>query len=251
LSSASQQLFSRPPELAKGQVALWIINYSQTSDIDAIQLKGLLSHDELQRNARLGHPGHQKRNAVCLGSLRKLLCHYLEISNAQLTLSRSENGKPQIYSPHSEIQFNYSHSGDYAAIALCHGPRIGVDIEYCRRNNDLEAISQHYFAASEVVDLSALPETQQRRRFFQYWTLKEAYIKARGEGIYLGLDNFSFDLSDNKRGAISVSFSSESFDSTDRWQFLQYESLDDYLVSVAVEASSPDYSLETRCRIDT
>ena len=243
LSPASSQLILPLPALVPGQVALWVINYAQTSDKEAARLRALLSQEELERNGNLRQPGHRKCDAVCRGTLRKLLSHYLDIPNDKLELSRGEHGKPLISSPHSDLQFNYSHSGDCAAIALCHGPSVGVDIEYCQRNNDLAAISQRFFAASEIAALGDLPRAQQRRRFFQYWTLKEAYIKARGEGIFLGLGNFSFELDDTVPELIGISFISEQFDNPERWQFLQYQPLEDYLVSVAIEAASPVYSL--------
>jgi 4'-phosphopantetheinyl transferase len=226
-------------------VALWVFDFSSASDAETARFEAQLHPQERERNRRYRQPDHRRRDIICRGALRELLCHYLNIPNEQLLLSRGENGKPYINSPDTEIQFNCSHSRDCAAITLCRGPNIGVDIEFCQRNNDLAAISHRYFSSDEVAALHALPLAAQRYRFFQYWTLKEAYIKARGEGIYLGLDKFSFELNDEKPDEIRVGFISDEFDRADRWQFLQIAPVDNYLVSVAVEASSRTYSLAT------
>jgi len=236
------------PPLVRGSVPLWVFKYSAVSDGETRRLKTLLHSHELERNSRFLRTEHRKRDIICRGAMRELLCHYLRIPNKQLQLSRNENGKPYILSPVDDIQFNYSHSGDYAAIAICRGPQIGVDIEYCQRSSNLSAISQRYFAKEEVAALRALPPAAQKHRFFQYWTLKEAYIKARGEGIYLGLDKFRFELDEKKPDDIKIRFASVEFDTVDHWQFLQFASLDNYLVSVAIKDSDEAYFLETDLR---
>lgn len=70
---------------------------------------------------------------------------------------------------------------------------IGCDIESRSRTTDFKSIASRYFSASEVKALLALPTTQQRARFFEYWTLKEAYVKATGQGLSVPLNAFSFN----------------------------------------------------------
>lgn len=94
-------------------------------------------------------------------------------------------GKP--YVAGSALAFNLSHSGPWLALALAPAGALGVDIEVPRKPRDLLAIARHYYHPQETAHLQSLPETAQNRAFYRYWTLKEAYFKARGTGIAEGL----------------------------------------------------------------
>ena len=246
MSPSVEQAFSIPLPLPEQQVELWLLNHKNVSESDLVHCKTLLSADELQRNNRLGKSDHRKRDIVCRGVLRQLLAYYLSVSNDDLELSRTENGKPVMQNHPRALQFNYSHSGDYIAYAFCKEPAIGVDIEYCRRNNNLAGIARRHFAEDEIKNLFALSATEQRRRFFELWTLKEAYIKARGEGIFIGLGNFSFEIDTYAANDIGINFISDSFDVPNNWQFYSTTPEPDYRVSVAVNLQQPTFKVIRR-----
>jgi 4'-phosphopantetheinyl transferase len=109
--------------------------------------------------------------------------------------------------------------------------RVGVDVENLGRPAPVE-IAESSFSPSEALALRALPVASQQRRFFQYWTLKEAYIKARGVGLAIPLKQFAFIL--GPTSSIHVSFDSALADDSAWWQFWQFEPLRDYLAAVAV-----------------
>jgi 4'-phosphopantetheinyl transferase len=110
---------------------------------------------------------------------------------------------------------------------------IGVDVEFQARQNDLDGLAAHYFAPSERDAMRVLPEAERRRRFFDYWTLKEAYIKARGKGLALPLDAFWFDL-DGAEPAIACD--SRIADEPARWRFETIALSPSHLCSVALPA---------------
>jgi 4'-phosphopantetheinyl transferase len=86
------------------------------------------------------------------------------------------------------LQFNLSHSHDLALIAVAHDQPVGVDVEFIRSDTAVMQIADRFFAARESAALRALPEQQQRRAFFDTWTRKEAWLKARGVGLGGALD---------------------------------------------------------------
>lgn len=122
-----------------------------------------------------------------------LLGGYVQCEPRQLRFSYSEHGKPYLENSNN-IFFNVSHSHAMAVFAFGRGRHVGVDIEYMRRDLDITAIATRFFSPREVAALSGLPTDLQAQAFFNCWTRKEAYIKARGEGIFFGLDNFDVSL---------------------------------------------------------
>jgi 4'-phosphopantetheinyl transferase len=227
------------------EVALWIVDLNQISDAPAAQLGHLLNPEELQRNSRFRQKPHRRRDLIGRGLLRQLLSAYLNIPTDELDLRRSENGKPYLHSPPSDLHFNYSHSHNYLAYAFVQGPEIGVDIEYNRRSNDLVGIADNYFSPGEIHSLKGLTKIEYRERFFAYWTLKEAYIKARGEGIYLGLDNFSLVLDESTPDSARIEFVNSEFDTPSGWQFLRYTTRPLYPTAIALRDVDQRYRLTT------
>ena len=92
-----------------------------------------------------------------------------------------------------DLRFNLSHTDGLIACAVTIGREVGVDVEHIQRRLTHD-VAGRFFAPREVDDLKALPEDEQQRVFFDYWTLKEAYIKARGFGLALPLGDFAFTL---------------------------------------------------------
>ena len=97
------------------------------------------------------------------------------------------------------IRFNLSHADGIALYALTRHRAIGVDIERVRAGMARERIAERFFSAREVAALRALDPDLQDEAFFNCWTRKEAYKKARGEGIAAGLDRFDVSLAPNDR----------------------------------------------------
>ncbi len=141
------------------------------------------------------------------------------------------------------LEFNVSHTAGLVAMAVVRGHRVGVDVEDARRVVR-EDLAGRFFAPAEVTDLRGLPVAEQPRVFFDYWTLKEAYIKARGMGLAIPLGDFAFVL--RPPAAPAITFVDGFDDDPGRWQFWQAWPTAHHRLGLAVERSGDD--LEVRLR---
>ena len=180
------------PQLGAGEVHIWLAHLP----IARARLKEfaqLLSAEERERAARFRFATHQERSQIARGILRSLLGRYLGCDARAISFSCNAHGKPELVD--SAFHFNTSHSGDYAVFAITQAGRVGVDIEQLRREMfEHEAIAQRHFAPGEQQQLSAVPEEERAAAFFRLWTRKEAFVKARGDGLFSGLDQFETAL---------------------------------------------------------
>lgn len=195
---------ARRYHLAEAEVALWLLPLGTLTGPVVERLSTSLSADELARNRQYSLASLRQRDAGCRGLLRELLSRYLEIPAGAVPLARGEHGKPLLAGGDVSVHFNYSHSGDYAVFAFTRAGEVGVDIEDCRRRANALGIARNFFTAREYRALEALPESQRVPEFLRYWTLKEAWLKARGEGIFAGLDRFSIALPEADEGDAEV-----------------------------------------------
>jgi 4'-phosphopantetheinyl transferase len=156
--------------------------------------------DESQRAARFHFEAARDRFIAAHGCLRDILARYLRCEPDQLSFSIGAHGKPAIaaISFNRGIEFNLSHSGDLALVAVAWEQRVGVDVERIRDGISAQVIARQYFSRSEVAELLALPSDYQEVGFFNCWTRKEAYIKAQGLGLSLPLESFDVSLSPNE-----------------------------------------------------
>lgn len=189
----SPQWCSSPKALSleTQQIHLWRADLNRT----ASSLKyfwSLLCGDEQDRARRFRSPTDQNAFVAARGILRTLLGRYLQASPQTLQFCYGAYGKPALARLDSvNLCFNLSHSGGLAlyAIALA---QVGVDIEQVRPNLNQSAIAKRFFTPVENTFLAALPEGDRTQAFFKLWTCKEAYTKAKGEGIFQGLNQPEF-----------------------------------------------------------
>jgi 4'-phosphopantetheinyl transferase len=134
------------------------------------------------------------------------------------------------------VSFNLSHAEGLVVCAVADS-EVGVDVEKVDPSRTEPAIWEHHFAPAEVAALAALPEAERCERFFRYWTLKEAYIKARGLGLSSPLREFWFEL--DRAGPIRIVFAPTLDDQPERWHFAQQPLGPDHLLAVALRATAP------------
>lgn len=145
LKADSKTCWLFPPEsleLEIDQVDLWRIPL----DLPAAPVKLLestLSADEHERAARFRFPGGKQRYIIAHGCLRNILARYLDREPGQLRFSRNEYGKPALQS--HELEFNLSHSGDFALVAVTRGHNVGVDVERIRPELEHDKIAGRVF----------------------------------------------------------------------------------------------------------
>jgi len=187
----------RPAAIAliQGEIHLWRAHLDVAGQAAEV-LASHLSSEETARADRFRAPQDKLRFAVARGILRELLSIYLQQRPADVVIAESRTKKPSIHlSPSGRsVCFNVSHSGGLAAYAFAQNLELGIDIEYLRENVEFAEIAQRYFSDRENSEIFAAPLEDRSRLFFQCWTLKEAYLKALGEGLPL-LDKLHADLS--------------------------------------------------------
>jgi 4'-phosphopantetheinyl transferase len=125
---------------------------------------------------------------------RDVLSRYANVAPADWRFSHGEHGKPGLLDSPLPLDFNLSHSGDWLACAVTAGTAVGLDIEYCDPARDVMKLARRFFQTPEIAVLQACDAAEQTARFYDYWTLKEARIKARGEALGQGLESAGFHL---------------------------------------------------------
>ncbi len=153
----------------------------------------IISVEEAARAARFIFDRDRDRFIVAHAALRNILTRYTNQAPTALLLGAAEKGKPYL-AEHPRIHFNLSHSGRFAMVAVALDREVGVDIEAVRPERSTVDIANRFFAPAEVRELNATPADRQVGAFFACWSRKEAYIKARGEGLHIPLDSFEVSL---------------------------------------------------------
>jgi len=195
-----------PPEtlvLGSDEVHVWRATLDQTPS-QRQRFFHNLAADEQSRAERFYFERDREHFIVARGVLRAILGGYLNRMPACLSFSYSSHGKPALAggSDGNAIRFSVSHSGGVALYAVTRGREVGIDIERIRSDLAVAEIAERFFSPREVATLRELPTEAQSQAFFCCWTRKEAYIKARGEGLSLPLDQFDVSLAPGEPAAV-------------------------------------------------
>jgi 4'-phosphopantetheinyl transferase len=225
--------------LPEGDVHVW---YAWTAACDSQSLRAyyvsLLSPFERERLARFTFDYLQLEYLVTRALCRCVLSRYLALEPASWRFLSTAHGKPEIDAGIGEpppLRFNLSNASTLVACAVTRSADVGIDAERTERSTDIEELADRYFSREEMRDLAALPIDQRPRRFFQLWTLKEAYLKAIGVGLSLALDQVSFSLSET---SISVTFGSKVDDHAIDWQFVTHEPRPSHMTAIAIRTGA-------------
>jgi 4'-phosphopantetheinyl transferase len=208
--------------------------------------KALLSEDERERMARFVFDRDRRAFVITRAHVRMMLSRYAAVAPADWRFIENVHGRPEI-SDRSEgtpdLRFNISHTDGLIACAVTIGREVGVDVEHIGRHLTHD-VAGRFFAPDEVTDLRRLPVEDQARVFFDYWTLKEAYIKARGFGLALPLGDFAFKLSPPDPPAIT--FLPALDDDPSTWQFMQDWPTPEHRLGLAVRRDGADLPIRLR-----
>ncbi|MDO9104501.1 MAG: 4'-phosphopantetheinyl transferase superfamily protein [Methylovulum sp.] len=224
-------------ELATDSIHLWFAFPHEITDPDLLaRYAQWLSAEELAQQQRFYFAKHRHQYLITRALVRSTLSCYADVAPGDWRFSRNAYGKPEIMPGLTDmpIRFNLSHTDGLVVCAVVLQHDLGVDVEFRERASAAVNIAEHYFSAPEVEALYQLPYSEQKNRFFDYWTLKEAYIKAKGMGLSLPLDQFSFHLADNRPPVIS--FDDRLTDHPQHWQFWRIRPSEQHVAAVAVNA---------------
>jgi 4'-phosphopantetheinyl transferase len=157
------------------------------------RLEHLLTPEELSKANRYLRPADRLRFIVSRGMLRVLLAQYLEMEPGDIAILTGKNGKPHVQrqGEGTRIGFNVSHSRNGIVYAFIEEGEIGIDVEDVSQLPDLDKIIPYVFSDQEMLEFKSLPEDMKVDAFFTCWTRKEAYIKARGVGLGIPLQQIN------------------------------------------------------------
>lgn len=206
-------------------------------DVDPAErtvLAATLSADERARAGRFLRPIDRERYITARGVLRHLLGDGLGCAPAEVSFRYGPRGKPGLDGGEEHrLEFNLSHRESQGIVALARGRRVGIDVERINPGLIEERIPEQFFSPREVAALRALPRELQPGAFFACWTRKEAYVKARGDGLSLGLDRFDVSLSPGEPAAL-LRTEDDPLDA-ERWSLHALTRPPDIVAALAVE----------------
>ncbi len=170
----------KPSTLRPPDVHIWHCRLDAAPDAIAYGTT-LLAESETSRAARFRFSTDRDRFIVAHAMLRRLLGGYLKTEPVRLLFGQGAYGKPFLID-YPELRFSLSHSGDFALIALARR-EVGIDVERLDAKIDIDGVAPAAFSAPELAEWHSLLPDERRAAFFRLWTRKQAYLKARGEGL--------------------------------------------------------------------
>lgn len=209
--------------LSANEIHLWIVQDQLVGDSQLSEFMHLLAPEELSRYQRFLFERDKRQFLITRAALRCALSEYFsDVAPSEWTFLRNDYGRPYVSNPQyaSAIQFNLSHADGMIVLAISQSGDLGVDVENLSRSCEPASLAKRFFSASEATALLRMSEPDQRDRFFDLWTLKEAYIKACGMGLAIPLGSFSFGFVANEH---SIEFESEREDDCPNWRFWQFQ----------------------------
>lgn len=200
------------------------------TDKEIGSIEKLLSHDEKTRANKFCFYRDKRRYIVSRSGLRLILGNYLNIDPCDIKFEYTQRGKPFLPSIDNKnsINFNLSHSNELVLYAITKNRLLGIDIEYIRPMLDLNELAKRYFIKDEYKTIYSVNAREKEKLFYKYWTCKEAYLKATGEGI-AGLENINFIVPYENKEFSFIDKSGKS------WNCYILTPEDEYIGSVVVE----------------
>jgi 4'-phosphopantetheinyl transferase len=241
----NQSVWANPGKtiaIGAGEVHVWRIRLTQP-DTAIQRYRAHMAQDEVERTDRFYFAKDRNRFTIARGALRELLGGYLKLPPNQVAFVYGAQGKPDLAEPQSSsgIRFNLSHSGEIGLLAVSLNRELGVDVEQIRADFATGEIATRFFSPEECRKLEAVPANLVADAFFNCWTRKEAYIKARGQGLSIPLDSFEVTLAPEEEAALlEVKTGDDNFA---RWRFHALHPGPGYKAALAVEGNDHELQL--------
>jgi len=199
---------------------------------DAIKV---LDVAERERAARFVFERDRRRYINAHAQLRIILGRCLERPPESLRFASTSHGKPYLAEgARKEVQFNLSHAGERALVAITVGRKVGVDIEQECQLHDLADMAHRFFAPAEIAALRALPVAEQTAAFFRCWTRKESFVKALGDGLSYPLAHFEVSL-DPEPWREALRGCASDPDVSEKWRIVAIPVEPGYVAAVAAQ----------------
>lgn len=230
--------------LESRDVHVWFIRTCAALDARLLRAcERVLSSDERERCQRFAFEEGRREYLVSHGFLRLVLSRYANVDPAAWRFVRNAYGKPEIAPARGmtvlrSLCFNLTHTHGLAACAVARDREVGVDAEEVhRRGRELgDELIRRCLSPTELLCFQQLSAERRKVAFFDYWTLKEAYLKARGFGLSLPIEGISFHWPSGipHSGPVGASFAPEIGDNPHTWQFERLTPTPRHKIAVAV-----------------
>jgi 4'-phosphopantetheinyl transferase len=211
-------------------VVVWIARLPELRD-SLPALEALLDATERQRATRFHFPEDRARFIAGRGLLRLGLRRYAPEVPASLEITYSTMGRPLIPTEHGAPSFSISHTRDLVALAFTNNAQVGIDLEYMHPTLNIVELAERILSEEDFRTFQAFPHRERQLAFFRAWTRKEAYLKARGEGIATGLQDVSVSFSPEK----TTTLADRRDTSAPGWRLQRVPVPDDYMGSLACD----------------
>jgi len=220
--------------LKKHHIDIFLVRPETIKAQQQAKFKLLISSNEKDGISRKRTESAQRDALITRALVRLALSKYVDIAPSDWHFNKGWNGKPFIaltcQGHKANIEFNLSHATGLIACAITKSLPLGLDVEYTKRKSDTYKLAPRYFSPEENEDLAALPYEQQAISFYDYWTLKESYIKACGDGLAIPLNHFSFDISNHNN--IKINFDNARNDQPHHWHCSLFDISDDHKMAL-------------------
>jgi 4'-phosphopantetheinyl transferase len=216
------------------EIHIWFLRPESVQNPDTLDhLRSILSKTELSQYQRYLFPEHAHLYLVSHGLVRRVLSKYAGIDPHEWAFRRTAHGRPEIDVPDiPALRFNLTHTPGLAACIVTLEDACGIDAEHLVARGNLLGVAERMFSEAEYRELEQLESDAFLEFFFTRWTLREAYVKARGIGIYFPTRKMNFTV--NSDTSIEASFHPELEDNAEIWNFQILKPTDSHIVSVAV-----------------
>ncbi len=228
--------------LKNNRVDIWLTQPDKMTDPQLLKrYRQLLPPQEQEKIDRYKFAKGKHDALITRIFVRCVLSHYSDMSPQHWRFSTGTNGKP--YLEHSPLSFNVSHTDKLIACAVTRDHQIGLDVENITRNSNTYKLAPRYFSTSEAEVLHALPAKLQPHFFYNFWTLKESYIKAVGDGLAIPLNHFAFKINSYKD--VEISFDNAREDNPQCWQSRLFDATTEHRMAATIKVDR-DEILEWR-----
>jgi 4'-phosphopantetheinyl transferase len=239
---------SEPPEELDQAVHVWLCRLDPAA-ISALarSSRAVLSADECRRADRFLRQSRRQMFEVAHALVRQALSQYADVAPGDWSFATNRWGRPEIAGPVREKRFSFSlsHTHGLVACAIAAGVECGVDVESMTRAGDPLRIARRVLSARELTDLETQPSETKQSRLLEYWTLKEAYLKARGVGMSVAMRDLSFALDDPGIRLVTVDADAKS--SPDAWSFTITRPTSSHTLALALgPPDGPSRTVEVR-----
>lgn len=223
------------------KIDLWRIELDQDDGVRSA-FETFLAPDERERAARFIFDRDRNHYIIARGFMRLRLGAYLGIGPETVSFTTNAHGKPRLNGHDMALNFNLSHSGGQAVLAVSPDFELGVDIERCREIRD--DLANRYFSPGENAALANLHPSERKAAFFRCWTRKEAFVKAVGSGMSLAFHSFEVSIENTVETGL-LRWDAAPY-AVKQWRFFSFTVGPDIVGAVALDTHGRDVAVNWR-----